>query len=329
MKKRQFIETLSNGDTVSCYFIVVKNEKRLTQAGKPYLDMQLQDRTGKILAKKWAPLHEQDEKISSSSIVEVEGSVQEYNGSLQMVVHSLRLLSDSEVEDLGYTDLLHSSPYNIDAMWSELLVLCREVFIYEPWYAFMSSFLSDPKIEQCIKSSAAAQSLHHAYYGGLLEHMLSVGKLCVQLAEFYPYLDKQVLVAGGLLHDIGKILELSTGVEHAYTTEGYLLGHIVQGIELITPYMESAGLPKELQLHIKHIILSHHGFLEYGSPKLPQTAEAIMVHYADNIDAKMQMVRQSCANVDVGGWSAKNYALGGCVYNPVGTGFFMNENGKQ
>ena len=223
------------------------------------------------------------------------------------------------------THFIRSSQYPIEHMWNELIALCIEVFTHKPWHTFVIDFFSTPHIMKLLQSAPAAKSMHHAYKGGLLEHMLSVAKLCRLLSSHYPQIDEQMLVAGALFHDIGKIVELEGFLTTEYTNQGKLLGHITQGIDLITPYMQNAQLEESLQTHLKHLILSHHGFLEFGSPKLPQTAEAFLLHYADNIDAKMEIFRSVFEKVEASEESwAKIYNIGD-LFHPIATSVFESK----
>lgn len=322
MKKKQFIQSMSNGDAVECCFLVTKAEKKISKANTPYWDVLLQDATGAMPAKIWHPVSANIIDLSKESFVFITGIVETYNNALQLKIERLETFTERALQDIEVTEFVRSSIYPIEGMWNELIALCTDVFTYKPWYSFTINFFSDEQIMEKLKRAVAAKSMHHAYRAGLLEHMLSVAKLCKELSNHYPQIDAQMLVAGALFHDIGKLVELEGLLTTEYTTEGKLLGHITQGIELITPFMQEAQLDEALQIHLKHIILSHHGYLEYGSPKLPQTAEAFLVHYADNIDAKMEMFRSIFANVNESeeAW-AKLYGLGD-IFHPIHTSVF-------
>lgn len=326
MNKKQYINVMSSGDTIECYFLISKAERKLSKANTPYWDITLQDATGSIPAKIWHPVSTTVIELPKESFVHVKGIVESYNNALQLKIDGLHILSTSDIEALQLCEFVPSSQYSIEEMWNELCTLCREVFTHKPWYTFVTEFFSTPHIMEALQYSTAAKNMHHAYKGGLLEHMLSVAQLCRRLALHYPQIDEQMLVAGALFHDIGKIVELQGLLTTEYTTEGRLLGHITQGIELITPYMQSAQLEEALQIHLKHLILSHHGCLEFGSPKLPQTAEAFLVHYADNIDAKMEIFRRAFATTppDEEAWS-KVYGIGD-MFHPRATAVFERRN---
>lgn len=329
MKKKQFIHTLSAGDTVECYFIVTKAERKLSRAGTPYWDIHVQDATGSLPAKIWHPLSSSIAEIPKESFVSVKAVVESYNNALQLKIDALDILSDSLIDELDMSDFVRSSQYPIEHMWNELIALCTEVFTHKPFYTFVIDFFSSTDIRNALECATAAKSMHHAYKGGLLEHMLSVAQLCRRLSAHYPQIDEQMLVAGALFHDIGKIVELEGFLVTEYTTQGKLLGHITQGIELITPYMQNAQLEESLQMHLKHLILSHHGLLEFGSPKTPQTAEAFLLHYADNIDAKMEMFRSAFDAIAPSeeAW-VKTYTLGE-LFHPIATSVYETEVKKD
>ena len=162
---------------------------------------------------------------------------------------------------------------------------------HAPWKLFVRSVLEDERVRLRLPAAPAAKSVHHAYVGGLLEHMLSVAGLCLRMADHYPELDRQMLCAGALLHDIGKLEEMSGGLVNEYTDAGRFLGHIAQGLIMMEPHLAASGLEPALALHFRHLIASHHGEPEYGSPRQPATAEAFALHYADNIDAKLAQWR--------------------------------------
>jgi 3'-5' exoribonuclease len=191
-------------------------------------------------------------------------------------------------------------------MLAELLALARKTLAHKPWRKLITSLLTDEEIAAALRAAPAAKGMHHAYAGGLLEHTLSVCRLCLRIAEHYPQLDRQALFAGAVCHDLGKLWELTPGLAIDYTTPGRLIGHISLMLEHLAPFIKKSGLEPELAEHLQHLILSHHGALEFGSPKLPATAEAMALHYADNMDAKLQQIETALAGLEegVGGWSA-------------------------
>ena len=193
----------------------------------------------------------------------------------------------------------------------ELEALCRKEFTYKPWRKFILSVLEDEAIRVPLLTAPAAKSVHHAWVGGLLEHTLSVATLCLRFCDHYPDLDRQTLLAGAICHDLGKIWEFSGGLANDYTDAGRLVGHINLCLGKLDRHLAKSGLDEELILHFQHLILSHHGLYEYGSPRLPQTAEAFALHYADNIDAKITQSRSLFGELEDGesGWSPYQKSL--------------------
>ncbi|MGL4722245.1 MAG: 3'-5' exoribonuclease YhaM family protein [Desulfovibrionaceae bacterium] len=323
--KKQYIKDVKVNEIVSCYFLVRKAEKKTAKTGKSYWQLSLQDASASINAKIWSPLSESVSGIEEKAFIYIEGKIGSYNGVLDIAIQSVRVLDDVEKAQLDYSEFLPASVYSIDSMWTELMDICKEVFTYKPWYSFVTTCLSSEEVYPIFTTAAAAKTMHHSYRSGLLEHVLSVSKLCILLAEYYPQLDKQVLLAGAIFHDMGKILEMKTDIVTEYTTPGLLLGHLYQGIELIVPYMNAAGLDEELQMQLKHMILSHHGCIEFGSPKDPQTAEALVLHYADNIDAKLEMFRKLFEDTqeDEAVWSARQWGFNNnSLFKPLSTPYF-------
>ena len=196
-------------------------------------------------------------------------------------------------------------------MLDELEALCRKEFTYKPWRKFILSVLEDEAIRVPLLTAPAAKSVHHAWVGGLLEHTLSVATLCLRFCDHYPDLDRQTLLAGAICHDLGKIWEFSGGLANDYTDAGRLVGHINLCLGKLDRHLAKSGLDEELILHFQHLILSHHGLYEYGSPRLPQTAEAFALHYADNIDAKITQSRSLFGELEDGesGWSPYQKSL--------------------
>jgi 3'-5' exoribonuclease len=214
-----------------------------------------------------------------------------YRERNEIAVDDLRLLTKEEQAGLDLADFVASGGCNAETLLQELKKLCRKSFVHPPWIRFYQAIFCDDELVRRLCLAPAAKSIHHAYAGGLLEHTLGVCRLCLALSSLYPHLDKQALLAGALCHDLGKIWELSAGLLTEYTSSGRLLGHISLGAEKLEPLMRKSGLEEELILHLKHLILSHHGIREFGSPVLPATAEAMALHYADNIDAKLNQVQ--------------------------------------
>ena len=321
MTEHQKISAVSAGDEIASIYIISLASLQQSRNG-PYWRLELKDAGGTMEAKVWSPLSLSFPSLAAGQMVHVEGRVSLYREQLQLTVESLRVLSDEEVAELPMEDFLVSSPRPAAEMLEDIEALCEKELTHKPWKKFMRSVLSDKRIRAQLLKAPAAKSVHHAYAGGLLEHMLSVAELCMLLAGHYPELDRQVLLAAALLHDIGKIDEMGGMLVTEYTDEGRLLGHIVQGLVMLEPYLRKAGLEPELVMHFKHLIASHHGEPEFGAAREPATPEAFVLHYADNIDAKLAQCRGILPPAEEGEgmvWSAYQTLLGRSVCRPVRT----------
>lgn len=289
--KRLFIEDISPGDEVVDFFLVRSKNLSTTRAGKPYLDLELQDRTGLVSAKVWDRAEDFDPLFKRGDLIKIKATAESYREQTQLKVAQIRVPTDKETLDQG--DFLPATKKNVDDMWDEL-----EEIIEGVEHPFLSQllveFFGDEQFLEMFRRSVAARNIHHAYLGGLLEHTLQVVKLAVTCTEMYPELDRDLLVTTAILHDIGKVRELETVAEIIYSTEGYLIGHISLGMQMLEDKIRTIeGFPHELGLRCKHILISHHGELEWGSPVVPKMAEAIVLHYLDNLDAKTKQVFQA------------------------------------
>ncbi len=321
LEKTQFINELSAGAEVRDLFLVTASQRLQTKNGQPYWRIELKDRSGAVEAKVWAPASESFEALPPGSIVEILGRAGLYRERLEVTVERLRVLSDEEQAGLELSLFMEGSQRRPEDMLAELISLCKRVFVHKPWRRCIVSFLEDEEVGRRLLAAPAAKGVHHAYAGGLLEHTLSVASLCLVLAEHYPELDRQALLAGAVCHDLGKAWELSAGLAPDYTDEGRLIGHIHLIFEALEPYIRKSGLEPQLALHLRHLILSHHGELAFGSPKVPQTAEALALHYADNLDAKLAQCREALREVPLGetGWSGYQKTLERFLYRPLPT----------
>ncbi|ABM28111.1 metal dependent phosphohydrolase [Nitratidesulfovibrio vulgaris DP4] len=320
MEKRQSIKDIeANGDVRGLFLL---GAATLNQARNgPFWRLELRDATGTMEAKIWSPQSQAYPDLAPGQIVDLEGRSGTYRDRVEVTVERLRTLDEAEQASLDISQFLPASERPAAEMLEELERLCREVFTHAPWRKFVLGVLRDDDVRPRLLVAPAAKAVHHAFVGGLVEHILSVTRLCLHLAEHYPELDRQALVAGAIFHDIGKVWELTGGLANDYSDEGRLLGHIHIGLERIEPHLRKSGLEPELVMHFKHLILSHHGELEYGSPKRPKTAEAMVLHYADNIDAKMAQMRGLFANMGEGetGWSPYQNTLQRFLYRPART----------
>ena len=281
-----YIETLREGERVNEIYLCKNKQSALTKAGKPYEALILQDKTGTLDAKIWEP--------GSVGIDDFD----RFQGELQLNVKRVRKATEGEYEPKEY---LPVSEYNVDEMYEQLLGYIKQM--ENPYLKKLagSFFIEDADFAKRFKFHSAAKSVHHGFVGGLLEHTLSVTKLSAYFADNYKILNKDLLVCAAMFHDIGKLEELSTFPENDYTDEGQLLGHIMIGAMEIAERIKTIdAFPVKLAHEMEHCILAHHGELEYGSPKKPALPEAVALSYADNIDAKMETMRELLANVPEG-----------------------------
>ena len=291
--QRIFIENLQPGLVVDQIFCVREKELRTTKAGGLFISMKLGDKTGEISAKVWQATEPLFESIPLDGFIQVKGRVEDYRGILQLVAEAFRPWSADHV---NLADFLPVSPYDIEDMWSEMLEHLREVK-NRHLRRLIKKFLEDSKFVTAYKASPAAVSMHQPYMGGLLEHSLNMVRACKKLLPLYPHLNADLVITAAFLHDSAKSAELTSGLGIHYTAPGLLLGHITLACmwveEKARKVEEEMGepFPKKITMLLQHIILSHHGQYDYGSPKLPAVPEAFFLHYIDNLDAKMWMTR--------------------------------------
>lgn len=291
-QKTQFIKDISAGDEIDSLFLLSQASQMQAKNG-PFWRLELKDKSGSIEAKIWSPLSQSFSELNSGSIVKVVGRANLYRDRLDINVESFAVLPEDDWARLDLSLFLPASEKQPELMWQELELLCNKTMRHPPWKKFIQYIFRDEFIKDNLLVAPAAKGVHHAYRGGLLEHTLGVANLCMQLADSYPQLDRQLLLAGAVCHDLGKLWELTGGAGAPdYTDEGRLIGHIELGLEAVAPYLKKSGLEADLVMQLKHLILSHHGELEFGSPKRPKIAEAFALHYADNIDAKMAQIRE-------------------------------------
>jgi 3'-5' exoribonuclease len=286
--KSVYVSDLRPNQDVTTAFLVKSKEVRLKKTGDPYLSLSLCDRTGDIEAKMWDNVAEIVSTFDRDDFIKVKGRVQVYQNRQQFTVHRMLRLSDDEVD---FADYFPASERDPDEMFTELRGIIAGVKD-EHIRALLDALMDDPEIGPKFKRAPAAKSVHHAFLGGLLEHVLSLCTLCRATAAHYPFVDHDLLVAGAVLHDIGKIEELSYRRSFGYTDDGQLLGHIVIGLRMIDEKLRGMpDFPPRLRTLIEHIVVSHHGLLEFGSPKVPVFPEALLFHFLDNLDSKMENMR--------------------------------------
>ena len=293
-----YIGELREGERINEIYLCKQKQTAMTKAGKPYESLVLQDKTGTLDAKIWDPSSQGIEDCDAMDYVCVMGDVTSFQGTLQLNIKRLRKASEGEYDPKDY---LPVSEYDIDAMYAELQTYVNS--LTNPYLKQLAAglFLEDEAFAKRFKFHSAAKSVHHGFVGGLLEHTLSVTRLCDYCATRYSILNRDLLICAALFHDIGKLEELSVFPENDYTDEGQLLGHIAMGMEIVGMRIRMIdGFPRKLANELKHCILAHHGELEYGSPKKPALAEAVALNFADNLDAKMETMKELFAKVPEG-----------------------------
>jgi len=295
---------------ITAFFLVQSKSLRSTREGKPYLALRLADRTGTVEARMWDEAAEVEPEFDQHDVVKVEANVEPYRNQLQLKIRRLRRARADEVE---LEDYLPHTTQDVEALYAELAEVARGLGNTH-LRALLLAVLEDPEVAPRLKRAPGAKTLHHAYVGGLLEHVVSLCRLCRLAAQNYPEVDLDLLLTGAVLHDIGKIYELSYDRSFDYTTEGNLLGHISMAQELLSRKMDAlADFPPSLRVLVQHLVLSHHGRLEFGSPVTPKVREAVLLHYLDDLDSKMEAVRSSLAAADAaereGDWTEWNRAL--------------------
>lgn len=285
----RFICELREGDAISGIYLCKNKQNLKTKAGKSYYSMILQDKTGTVDAKVWE-LNNGIEHFESMDFIKVDGQITSFQGALQVNVRRVRRTQEQEYD---IRDYLPTSRFSIDDMMRELTGYIAS--IENPYLKALleSFFINDSAFIKSFKEHSAAKSVHHGFVGGLLEHTLSVTKLCDFYCTRYPVLNRDLLLCAAMCHDIGKTTELSLFPANDYTDEGQLIGHIVAGTEMIHDHIrEIPGFPVILANELKHCILAHHGELEYGSPKKPALIEALALNLADNTDAKIETMTE-------------------------------------
>ena len=291
----KYIESFREGERISGIYLCKNRQSAVTKTGKAYENVVLQDKTGTADAKIWDPNSQGIDDFSNLDYVDIVADVTSFQGQMQLNIKRVRKAREGEYNPVDY---LPVSSKDINEMYQELLGFVAKV--KNPYLSQLlkSLFVEDKEFVKAFKFSSAAKTVHHGFVGGLLEHTLSVTKNCDYFAETYPILNRDLIVSAAIFHDIGKLEELSTFPENDYTDEGQLLGHIMIGAEMVGERIRTIpGFPKGTANELKHCILAHHGELEYGSPKKPALAEALALSFADNIDAKMETIREIFASV--------------------------------
>jgi 3'-5' exoribonuclease len=299
---------------ITSSFVVVAKQIKPKKTGEPYLALTLGDRSGQLEAKMWDNVDDVLEAFEQDDFLKVKGLINKYKQRFQLTIHKLRKLADSEII---FDDYLPKTIKDIDALWESLSQFVAG--IQNPHLkALIRAFMDDPEIAAAYRNAPAAKTLHHAYIGGLLDHVVSLCRSCDLICQNYPQINRDLLLTGAFLHDIGKIHELTYNRSFTYSTKGQLLGHMIIELEMLQAKLALVpDFPEELKTMIEHLIISHHGEYEFGSPKLPMFPEALMLHYLDDLDSKMEAMRaqfERDSTLD-GPWTSYNPSLGRPLLN--------------
>lgn len=304
-RRRQYVKDLTSGIAVEEVYLVAEKSLRANRSGGLYLQLELRDRTGSVSCRMWNANEKLFNSFEVNDFLRVRGRTQLYQGELQLIVSELERVSHEEVD---MADFLPQTPQEIDKLQLELEEKLRSIE-HPDLASLVETFLADTTLMARFAAAPAAIKYHHAYQGGLLEHVVTMMEIADRIAPLYPELDRDLLIMGIFLHDIGKVVELSYQRSFQYTDEGELLGHLVQGVEILnekiaeTERMTGRRFPQELATRLKHMIISHHGQLEFGSPKEPRTMEAVALHFIDNMDSRLAAFREQLASDSGGRWT--------------------------
>jgi 3'-5' exoribonuclease len=306
--KTPFVTELGAEQIITTFFLVHEKEIRNTREGKSYLRLELGDRSGTIEARMWDLFDAIAKDINRDDFVKVQARVEIYRNKPQLALQQVRR---AKPEEIDLVDFLPHTKEDVEELYVRLFEYAQS--IRNPWLkTLVTGIVSDPKIAPRYKRAPAAKVMHHAYIGGLLEHVVGLCGLAQQLAAHYAELDLDLLLTAAMLHDVGKLDELCYERAIGYTTEGQLLGHIVMELETVSRAIDAVpNFPAPLKTVVQHLLISHHGQYEFGSPKLPMIREAMVFHYMDDLDSKLAAVRAAFASgAGEDQWSAYSSALG-------------------
>lgn len=303
----KYLDSLREGENINEIYLVKSKKSDVTKTGKPYEKLILSDKTGSVDAMIWDPNSPGIDDFDVLDYVWVNATVNVFQGANQLNIKRTRKCQEGEYDPKDY---LPVSDRNIDDMWNEMIAYINS--INNPFLKKLleSFFVEDENLAKEFKRSSAAKAVHHGFVGGLLEHTLSVTNMCNYYSTAYPMINRDLLISVAMLHDIGKIKELSAFPLNDYTDDGQLLGHIVMGAHMVMDKMEAIpDFPSKLASEVTHCILAHHGEYEYGSPKKPAIMEAVALHFADNTDAKMETLKELFNSTEETGWLGFNRLL--------------------
>ena len=299
---------------ITSSFVVVAKQIKPKKTGEPYLALTLGDRSGQLEAKMWDNVEEVLDAFEQDDFLKIKGLINKYKQRFQLTIHKLRKLGDTEID---FSDYLPKTTKDIGELWQALTNFVAS--IQNPHLrSLVASFMSDPEIAAAYRNAPAAKTLHHAYIGGLLDHVVSLFRSCDLVCRNYPQINRDLLLTGAFFHDIGKIHELTYNRSFSYSTKGQLLGHMIIELEMLQAKLAlHPDFPDELKTLVEHLIISHHGQYDFGSPKLPMFPEALMLHYLDDLDSKMEAMRahfERESSLD-SPWTSYNASLGRPLLN--------------
>ena len=299
--------SVDNNGRVEGYCLVKSVEQKTSSKGDTYLDFMLGDASGEINGKLWRYLPAEHGEYKSNDIIKVRGTISQYNGSDQLRIERIRVTGDGD--NVNIDDLVRTTGYSSEQMYNELMGLVSE-FKNQDLKKIVSEIYSDNRM--CLLYWPAAFKLHHAVRGGLLMHTLSIVRLAQSVCSVYPFVDRDMLIAGAMLHDIAKLKEFSvseTGIADGYSIAGNLVGHIAMGAMTIEKYAEKLGIDRETAILLEHMILSHHGEPEFGAAVRPMTIEAEMLSELDLLDSRIYEMREAVRSANTGDFSQRVWAL--------------------
>lgn len=298
-----YINELRDGDMITEVYLCKSKNVMKTKAGKTYYSLVLQDKTGSADGKIWE-LSNAIAHFDAMNYIKIDAQVGTFNNTLQLNIKRVRIAEEGEYNPADY---MPCTTKDVDIMYKELTDIIASVQNPHLNKLLSMFFIEDSSFAALFKKHSAAKSMHHGFIGGLLEHSLSVAKICDFMAGLYPLVNRDLVVTAAILHDVGKIDELSAFPENDYTDEGQLVGHIVMGTMMITDKIRTIeGFPVKLANELKHCILAHHGELEYGSPKKPALIEAVVLSHADNMDAKVEAFTEAVSEKEGTDWLGYN-----------------------
>lgn len=310
----KYIQELREGERISQIYLCKNKITATTKAGRSYYSLMLQDKTGTIDGKVWE-LSGAIDHFETMDFIQVDGEVTMFNNAMQINIRRIRRAKEGEYEPKDYFPV---SDKNLDALYKELtgyIALIKQPHLKK---LAESYFVEDRAFVKAFKEHSAAKSVHHGFIGGLLEHTTAVTRLCKFYCDQYPIINRDLLLTAALFHDIGKMRELSAFPENDYTDEGQLLGHILIGSDMIAERARQIpGFPPKILSELRHCILAHHGEYEYGSPKKPAIIEAAALYFADNTDAKLQIMKELLEDATPGEWLGFNKLLDSNVKRTV------------